>query len=438
VPDGAAHAEGPDVGSAPDAGLDPDADHPDGAPAPCSAPDRCDGLDTDCDGRRDEDFATVGDACEGGVWVCDAPQERLVCGQGDLFAPPPCPEVTLTPPPAGLSPFYTRHVDLGGVPLLGSDGVPLEAFRVAVWLADALFAQRPCLREALARSGVRVGVMARDEVTTDMPEYSDFNEAFPGTDWDARGRGFGATLERPLTSTAVESLLKDPSDPLLGELILLHELAHSIFEFGVEDTPEGPGMRARLEALYADAMRERRWDATYAATNANEYWAEGVQSWLDDNLASDPADGVHGPIDTRAELEVADPGLAALIAEVLDAERWPTWCDPSRAGPPRAPPPPAVGCRWRVGVVRPDPCAATGASVAGGAPGPVTFVNRRLTPVRIDWLDPSGRAVSYGEIAPRSRLELSSYAGHVWRFADGQTCIGVAALPEGESRVLIE
>jgi hypothetical protein len=38
-----------------------------------------------------------------------------------------------------------------------------------------------------------------------------------------------------------------------------------------------------------------------------------VQSYFARNLTSDPADGIHGPIDSRAELADADPALFALI-----------------------------------------------------------------------------------------------------------------------------
>lgn len=418
--------------------LAPDALAPDAGPA-CDAPDRCDGLDSDCDGVLDEAFSQVGEACPAGVFVCNADQDALVCGGGDLFAHPTCPEVTLTAPPPGLSPFYTRHVDVAGVALVGSDGVPEEAFRVAVYLMEQMFRQRPCYAAALARNGIRVGIMARDEVTTDMPEYSDFYEVFPGVDWDRRGRGFGATQERPLTTTAVESLLRDADDPWLGEIILLHELAHTVFEVGVEDQVGGAAQRARLTGLYRDAMAAGLWANTYAATNANEYWAEGVQSWLDDNLANERSDGVHGPVDTRVELTAYDPGLAALVADVFPGERWPTWCDPAGAGPalPRLPPESAA-CDWALAVVPLGTCEAPPASLNSDVEAQVTFINRRLEPVDVAWLDFDGQAQPFGSIPPRSRTGLSSFATHPWRFSAGGQCLGVAVTEPGENRIIIE
>ncbi|MFM7073807.1 MAG: hypothetical protein ACKO38_18640, partial [Planctomycetota bacterium] len=52
----------------------------------------------------------------------------------------------------------------------------------------------------------------------------------------------------------------------------------------------------------------------YASVNHHEYFAEGVQSWFDDNRAHDHD---HNHVDTRAELREYDPGLAALCEAVF-------------------------------------------------------------------------------------------------------------------------
>ena len=62
------------------------------------------------------------------------------------------------------------------------------------------------------------------------------------------------------------------------------------------------------------------WANTYAATNKDEYWAEGVQGWYNANLERDPPDGVHNAINTRTELAAYDPGLYQLIQEVFPEE----------------------------------------------------------------------------------------------------------------------
>ena len=56
------------------------------------------------------------------------------------------------------------------------------------------------------------------------------------------------------------------------------------------------------------------WKGKYASVNHHEYFAEGVQSWFDNNR---PPDHDHNHVDTRAELIEYDPGLAALCREVF-------------------------------------------------------------------------------------------------------------------------
>ena len=234
-------------------------------------------------------------------------------------SPTPTPSAvpgSLFPPPdsLGLDPFYEKYLDADGLPVVSSSKVPDEALIRARNIIDEVLAQRQDLRKTLINSGVRVVIMAESEVTTDIPEWSDLYEAFPGTDWDARARGLGATLARPATGSAEENLLCYGSDPYKFEDVLIHEFSHTVLNLGVERQPSGREFKNRLVAAYEEALDAGLWEGTYAATNQEEYWAEGVQSWFDLN---DPPGPVHNDTNTRAELEEYDPALADLIAEVF-------------------------------------------------------------------------------------------------------------------------
>ena len=61
-------------------------------------------------------------------------------------------------------------------------------------------------------------------------------------------------------------------------------------------------------------MKAGLWKGKYAATNHCEYFAEGVQSWFDDNRVNDHD---HNHVNTRVELIEYDPGLAAMCREVF-------------------------------------------------------------------------------------------------------------------------
>lgn len=87
--------------------------------------------------------------------------------------------------------------------------------------------------DAIVQAKVRIGVIGVDQVTTDLPEHTDLDEAFPTVGWDERTRGVSATPSRPLTSAAEKNLLCYPSDPYAGESIPVHEFAHTVHLLGV-------------------------------------------------------------------------------------------------------------------------------------------------------------------------------------------------------------
>jgi hypothetical protein len=130
---------------------------------------------------------------------------------------------------------------------------------------------------------------------------------------------------RPVCSAAEENVLQYDKDPYRGESILVHELAHSMYVMGL--TMVEAGFASSLDAAYKGSMSRGLWKDTYAATSADEYWAEGVQSWFDANLEAKPANGVHNEINTRDELKEYDPALAALIAKVYPDDEW-RWSPP--------------------------------------------------------------------------------------------------------------
>lgn len=238
------------------------------------------------------------------------------------------PASNLTPcvpaaPPSGLEldPFYEKYCDGGGIPVLSSSEVPDRALERVASQARAMLELRPELASPMQDLGIRIGIMAAGEVTTDIPEHSDLYEAFPGTDWDTRARGLGATPVRPASTAAEENVLCYTSDRYRGENIFIHEFAHTIHETAIRalDTD----FDARLTAAYEAAMEAGLWSGTYAATNEGEYWAEGVQSWFNANREADPADGIHNHVNTRSELSDYDPALHRLVSEFMPASQIP-------------------------------------------------------------------------------------------------------------------
>lgn len=232
------------------------------------------------------------------------------------WGPPPGKEHTrgIQPPMpgSGLDDFYQKYIDASGLPLISSWIVYDEALLIARDIVNHMVsALPPAALERMISDNVRIGIIGVNQVTTDMPEYSDLNEAFPGTNWDGF-RGLGPTLARPLASAGEENLLQLPGDIYAGENILIHEFAHAIDLMGLRPTVEG--FEEELRTIYQQAMEEGLWKNTYAAVNKEEYFAEGVQSWYNANAYANPPDGVHNHVNTREKLKEYDPRLYDLLA----------------------------------------------------------------------------------------------------------------------------
>ena len=220
----------------------------------------------------------------------------------------------------GVPAFYTQRADATGFPIVASSKVSPYALAEAAYILDRLFAQRPDVREAMIQSGARLCILAHDEFTTDQPEFKRLGNApmreFPGISgkdyWDARARGLGGSELDPYCSCGEENLLGYPGDPYAAESILIHEFAHNLHLRGLVNVD--PTFDGRLKTAYRAAMNAGLWKGKYASVNHHEYWAEGVQSWFDDNRENDHD---HNHVNTRAELIEYDPRLAALCEEVF-------------------------------------------------------------------------------------------------------------------------
>lgn len=233
----------------------------------------------------------------------------------------PVQAVRFDPPdPDGIPAFYTQRVEANGYPIVGSASVSPYALAEAAWLVDLMLAERPDVRQAMIASGSRLCVLAHDEFTTDQPEFkrlrdqpqSQFPEVSGRDYWDARARGLGGSERDPFCSCAEENLLGYPGDPYSAECILIHELAHNIHLRGLINVD--PTFDARLKGTWERAMAAGLWKGKYASVNHHEYFAEGVQSWFDNNRENDHD---HNHVDTREELLENDPGLADLCREVF-------------------------------------------------------------------------------------------------------------------------
>mmetsp|Transcript_1490 Transcript_1490/g.3847 ORF Transcript_1490/g.3847 Transcript_1490/m.3847 type:complete len:414 (+) Transcript_1490:305-1546(+) len=214
-----------------------------------------------------------------------------------------------------LNPFYGKVVEVDGFVIASSAAVSDDALYEAALTFAKMTEGRPDLVTNLIKEGVHLAVIGKDEVLTDIPEYS----ILDSSSWDW-ARGVGATQWIPVTSCAEENLLCLDDDAYRGENICIHETAHSLQGSGgklpLPRTIELNGsddLDQALRALYTQAVEvDKLWAGEYSATNHEEYWAEGVQSFYDANIFTSA--------NTRAELQSYDNGLYSIISRVFPAD----------------------------------------------------------------------------------------------------------------------
>jgi photosystem II stability/assembly factor-like uncharacterized protein len=220
--------------------------------------------------------------------------------------------IVSTPPVAlGLDPFYKKYVNVNGIHIAGSEKVPDRAFWAAGKTISFMTQALPVhVYNSLIEKGTRVGIMARYEGTTDIPEHAHLvnNKEL---NMDVRARGLGGSIRNPLNTCAEENLLCYQIDKYHAEDILIHEFAHTIHGVGI--IPVDDTFNDRLQASLDKALSEGKWENTYASTNIWEYWAEGVQTWFNVNAEVAEPDGKHNHINHREELKTYDPGLYAIL-----------------------------------------------------------------------------------------------------------------------------
>lgn len=232
----------------------------------------------------------------------------------------------ISAPPAsyGLDPFYKKFCLVAGIPVVSSGAVSDTALKSVASMMQSMLVKRPDAVKQMVEKKLKVAIIGKSEVTTDIPEYRNLYKQFPGTDWNKRTRGIGATSFIPVSSVGEENVLCLSTDSYKGESIFVHEFAHSFAALGI--IPIDSSFNQKLSDAYTAARAKGLWDNTYAASSKEEYFAEGVQSFFGSNLTATPSNGIHNNINGSASLKTYDSALHTLITSVYKTS-W-TWSCP--------------------------------------------------------------------------------------------------------------
>lgn len=245
----------------------------------------------------------------------------------------------ISAPPAelGLDPFYKKHADAFGIPIVSSEKVDDAALLIARDIVNYMLLKRPEVRSVLLERKSRVLVMAESEGETDLPERRDWkkptksdprltpderaNYDTPGgiaslSDrdyWNGRARGMGGNI----TSCAEENLLGRPGTRYFGENILVHEFSHNFMD---ALRSADPALFARIQPAYEAAQAAGKYKDQYAINTVAEYWAEGSQWWFGSNIEFHDGDT---RVQTPDDLKIYDPTLYAILEQSYPGHRIP-------------------------------------------------------------------------------------------------------------------
>jgi hypothetical protein len=219
---------------------------------------------------------------------------------------------------------YTQGCTVLGIEILAPEDVEPSALTAAAERVYEMLLYRPDLIAAVIDHGLAGRIIDEDQRITDLPEFTDLYDQYPGFDWARRGRSFPGTELVPYFAGAEENLLCFDDDFYEGEDNFVRAFALTIKRFGI-DTVD-PATSLAINQAYGRAIAQGLWRNTLAEINADEYWMEGAQSYFDANLEDTAEDrepnSSHNAIDTRDELFDYDPALWTIAASVFGEGEW--------------------------------------------------------------------------------------------------------------------
>ena len=185
------------------------------------------------------------------------------------------------------------------------------------------------------------------------------------------------------------------------------------------------------------------WEGTYASSNAEEYFAEGVQSWFGTNRENDAE---HNDIDTRDELITYDPRLAGLLAQVFGDNPWqyegPRTRQTDREHLAGFDVEAAGSFSWSDHLIDVDISVSPDTDLQGArlinvlnedwtgiaSPGSseavdIVFYNNTDEIVTVDWVVFEGLRLRTFTLTPGASASSLTYLGHLWEVADLQGVI---------------
>lgn len=212
-----------------------------------------------------------------------------------------------------LSSYYHKYTHAFKIPILGSPRVSDDALMRACYVARILLGDNRRVRQLLYERFTRIVVIADNEVTLNIPEYSHLK-----AEYSDLVRGLGGTEHIPVISVGEENLLCDRKDPNKREDTLVRAIAQGMHKIALLPSDVTRQFEFELQDAYTYARRQKLWTRTISDDTVEAYFSEGVQSFF--NVQAPAKDGLQNDVDSRSKLKYYDTKLYSILSSIFPCQ----------------------------------------------------------------------------------------------------------------------
>lgn len=291
-----------------------------------------------------------------------------------------------------LQSFYAKSLNADGIVIRSARVVDDQALIIAAGKIKMMLARVPKVTANLVMSKVELHIIGKNQNTSDLPEYQNekgiaYQDNGMETNIDKRTRGLGGPT---MASCGEENLLRLPQDKYAGGYdICIHEFAHTLMASGLDDN-----IRKKIRSRFNNALATGLWKNSYAATNAEEYWAE-LSTWYF---------GFHGDYVRNNAFRTNLSASGAHWLKEYDKEGY-KLLDSIYSG--------LIEPRLLTG--KPSMIVSAGVpSVASALKATFLVINKQAHAIPVYWIDYKGKAVYKRTIAAGSSVNMETYQSSVW------------------------
>ncbi len=216
-------------------------------------------------------------------------------------------QIIAPPSQVQLNSYYTKYTNCSGIPIIGNNAVPDDAFMVANETMEFLLQGQNAVRENLIERGEYYILVPPGGTPRDVPEFANA----PGT----VNSGIYWDQPRCAASNAAGLLCMVEGNPDGHANVFVHEMGHMISISGLQKIESG--FLQELTQAFNNAVSTGLWSNTYARTNKEEYFSVCLQTFYEVGfpfVTEINGDGNWNSIVTRSQLQQYDSTIYNLLA----------------------------------------------------------------------------------------------------------------------------